>query len=553
MSAPVEAIPMCVETPAPASLGVWKQIDRALQWAGDHLNPILVKEARQALKSRQFLVTFSLLLVCAWIWTFMGVAIAGPDIYYTAQGTDLFIGYYFMLAFALFVIVPFGAFRSLAAEQEDRTFGLLSITTLNPRQIVSGKLGSAVLQMLIYLSSITPCLAFTYMLRGIDLPSILIILFYSFLGSLGLSVLAILAATISTERHWQVVYSVLLLVGLLFALWMGMAATVGTLTEMTGMFHWDEFWPVNGGIISAYGGYFLLCFFAAAAQLTFSTDNRATRLRIVMLGQQLVFIGWIAWMWIALSPRDGDGFVMVTFIVLGVHWYAMGALMTGESPQLSSRVTRNLPQSFLGRMFLTWFNPGPGTGYMFALANMLGAMVLGLGALVVVEMVWASQWGRAMKIDTCAVVGGVMISYLAFYLGLGLLLVRLLRKFAHVPLFLTLLLQVLLLMLFTFVPLIIHMMSPGLRHLDYMILHVLNPFWTMTELADRPLSGSSLWGVEAVYIVPILAMIVFVLNLPSVAREVARVRIDRPKRVAEEDAHLEAARVPAPAPLSPWD
>ena len=38
-------------------------------------------------------------------------------------------GYYCILAFPLLVIVPFSAFRSLAAEREDGTYELLSITT----------------------------------------------------------------------------------------------------------------------------------------------------------------------------------------------------------------------------------------------------------------------------------------------------------------------------------------------------------------------------------------------------------------------------------------
>jgi len=35
------------------------------------------------------------------------------------------------------------------------------------RQIISGKLGSAALQVLVYLSALAPCLAFTYLLRGL--------------------------------------------------------------------------------------------------------------------------------------------------------------------------------------------------------------------------------------------------------------------------------------------------------------------------------------------------------------------------------------------------
>ena len=41
------------------------------KWS-DRFNPILVKETRQALKSRQFVITFSLLLFAALSWTIVG-------------------------------------------------------------------------------------------------------------------------------------------------------------------------------------------------------------------------------------------------------------------------------------------------------------------------------------------------------------------------------------------------------------------------------------------------------------------------------------------------
>ena len=51
----------------------------------------------------------------------------------------------------------------------------------------SGKLGSAILQMMVYYSALAPCIAFTYLLRGIDIITIGLFLAYSFLASLLLS------------------------------------------------------------------------------------------------------------------------------------------------------------------------------------------------------------------------------------------------------------------------------------------------------------------------------------------------------------------------------
>ena len=54
----------------------------------------------------------------------------------------------------------------------------------------------------------------------------------------------------------------------------------------------------------------------------------------------------------------------------------MGTLLTAERPGMSQRVRRRLPQSFFGRMFFSWFNPGPASGYMFVIANITTLAIL---------------------------------------------------------------------------------------------------------------------------------------------------------------------------------
>jgi ABC-type transport system involved in multi-copper enzyme maturation permease subunit len=134
----------------------WQRIETLLDRLGDRLNPILVKEARQAMKSRQFVVTFSLLLLFGWIYTLGFIAFTMPGIYFAPLGSPMLIGYYLILTIPLLIVVPYAAFRSLASEREDGTFELLSITALSARQIVTGKLGSAVLQMMVYYSALAP-------------------------------------------------------------------------------------------------------------------------------------------------------------------------------------------------------------------------------------------------------------------------------------------------------------------------------------------------------------------------------------------------------------
>ncbi|HEV3023285.1 MAG TPA: hypothetical protein VGX76_12495, partial [Pirellulales bacterium] len=504
----------------------------------------------QALKSRQFAVTFTLVLAFAWVWSMMGVGIIGPGIRYGAEGRQMFAGYYVILSFAVLVIVPFGAFRSLAGEREDGTYELLSVTTLRPRQVVSGKLGSATLQMVVYFSAVAPCLGFTYMLRGVDAPTIAYVMVVLFLTSLGLSIGGMLVATATHEKHWQIVLSVALIFGLGWIFFMGCLFVVEELMRNAIPFDDAQFWIANLALLTGYLGFFALFYFTTAAQLTFASDNRSTPLRIVMLIQQATFIGWMGWGFF----REGDlEYVYALLIVGGIYWYAMGAFLSGESGDLSRRVKRQLPQSFLGRALFTWFNPGPATGFLFAVVNLLTIYGLALAALLVGELAFPNRtrWGFTGNYNqTLAIFGGLAASYVVVYLGLGRLLIALVRKFAPVSLPAGVLLQFLLVLAGTGVPLTIHLMTPGMRE-SYSPIETTNPFWTLREVSHAgAIDDDTIW---ALFVVPLSAVALLLANLPAVVAAVRHVRIAKPMRVAEEDALVELQRAPPPVPINPFE
>jgi hypothetical protein len=533
------------------------RFDGRLERIGEWLNPILVKECRQALKSKQFVITFSLVLLCAWLWSIAGIAMLGPGVYYSFDGTEMFYGYYMILAFPLLVIVPYGAFRSLAGEREDRTFELLSITTLSPRQIVSGKLASAVVQMVVYLSAVSPCLTFTYMLRGIDIVSIVFILVYVCAGSLAFSLVALLLATVSRERHWQVVISLAVVVALCFGFFLSCAACYELLRS--GSFPVDQrwFWIAHAAGATAYISYFALFFCAAAAQLTFASDNRSTPLRICMLIQQALLAGWVAFgIWETRS--DSQFFSIGIPLIMGltaaaVHWSVMGMFLVGESPNLSPRVQRTLPKTSAGRALLSWLFPGPGRGYVFVLANMAAAVIMALLSMLTWEALYSiNPMGfRGPRFDQLATMGVLAVGYMAFYLGLGKLILAWLRQYSVVGALSSVLVHVLLVLLGCGVPLVIHLMS-DFRTSGYNLLHVFNPFWSMEELVDR--GAGTIHGTSVLCIVSAAGFVMICLNMRSVMEEIRLVRVASPTRVAEEEALAATLHAPAAhVPLSPWD
>ncbi len=525
----------------------WGRIEGFLVRAGDWLNPILVKETRQALKSFQFTITFVLLLVACWIVTIACVAVIGPRVFYSAEGGTLLTWYFAVLSFPLAVVVPYAAFRSLAAEREDNTYELLSITTLKPRQIISGKLGSSVVQMAVYFSAITPCLAFTYLLRGIDVRTIAVLLAFAFFGSLGLSIIGILLATVSQTRFMQVFVSVALVAFLLLMFFI--AVRTGFAASNYGSFVLGgagrEFWIFVAALATFYATFFALAFFAAAGMITFTSENRSTPLRICMLVQQAAFVGWMAAAWII------DDFELETIAILAsfaaMYWYVMGTFLSAERPGMSQRVKRRLPSSFIGRLFLSWLNPGPASGYMFVVANASAIVVICLCGMAVSELSGRGpgRWPGNEELVYLLVIGW---GYLVAYLGLGLLIVGMLRRITMVTMLANVLIHFLILLAGSGIPTAIQLMSVELRHVEYSLLQITNPIRSLRYLADNGLSPEA---HVLVLIVPAAGVCVLLLNLRGVLRELQEVRIAPPPRVIEDEAELHPA--PAAMPTSPWD
>ena len=138
----------------------------------------------------------------SWIVIVFGMLMMWSTLEISPVAEVLFAWNYGLLSFAIFVVVPFGAYRSLLAERELHTLDLLTITTLSPRQIVFGKLGSALVQVGIYYSAISPFIAFLSFLQGFDIFVTSWVLVMSFFWSLALCTGALLASIMARHNQW---------------------------------------------------------------------------------------------------------------------------------------------------------------------------------------------------------------------------------------------------------------------------------------------------------------------------------------------------------------
>ena len=249
-----------------------------LERLGDRFNPIVVKEVRQALKSRQFVGTFLLLLLGAWAGSVFGVSYLGESIDYGSPAVAFFAGFLFALCAASLVIVPFSTFRSIVEERAETTLELLQITALSPKQIVRGKTQSAMVQVLVYYCAIAPFIAFTALLPGFDVVHVAFSLVMLLITALCFSMVALAIGAYARKTTSQSVSSIIVIaiaVG-------GMIAFFSSMTAAGQAIRFDEpdTWWVLALIVFLGLSTGYLCEQAAVAQLTFDSDNRSTRIRL---------------------------------------------------------------------------------------------------------------------------------------------------------------------------------------------------------------------------------------------------------------------------------
>lgn len=334
----------------------------------DRLNPVLIREIRQALKGRRFVLTFQLLLLGSWLASVAGLAVAGASLEYGRPAMAFFTTYYYVLTFAALVIVPMGAFGSVLSEYDENTHELLSITSLSPATVVTGKLLGAVAQLVMFLAAIAPFVAFTTLLQGFDPFGAAWALAVAAFVSVVASMAAVTLGTAWSGQKRKAFANLVLTVGLML-LWQTLTAGVSaTLFSGAAIFE-REFWVANTLIGGGLASYFLLFHQIAVARLTFDSGNSSTGVRVVGL-LQIVALWAVLYggHFFASGSWDlGDGGLIFMGTVSVIHASLFGLFATTEPERLSTRVTRDLPRSRLARLIAAPFLPGGGRGLIFLL------------------------------------------------------------------------------------------------------------------------------------------------------------------------------------------
>jgi hypothetical protein len=197
-------------------------------------------------------------------------------------------------------------------------------------------------------------------------------------------------------------------------------------------------------------------------------------------------------------------------------------------------------------MCFTWFNPGSGTGYTFAIANLTTLVLVTIAAGLTAEV---EGFAAARGNFNWLVFVTLAAAYVIAYLGAGRLIVLLLRQLGRVTMLLAFLVNLFLAVIGVALPLFFQAWLEGYGRMSYSKVQATNWAWTLEEAGD-----GSLLALSAV---PLLiycgAAVIFLLNLLFAIYEVEQVRLATPERVLHDELQRHPASDASPVRTGPWD
>ncbi|MBI3182375.1 MAG: ABC transporter permease [Myxococcales bacterium] len=381
---------------------------RTERWAertADRLNPIVVKEIRQGLRTKVFWVCFALMLFACLVLSLVAFA-AARERAFDSGGREFFYAYFFCLGVVQFFVIPYSAYRSLAREREEETWVLLTLTGLGPRRILLGKLGSFLVQAMLYGSAAGPFLVFSYYLNGIDLPTILLVLALGAAYTAFLTALSVSAATLAEQRFLRALTHFGVLGVLIGGTALGLSVAYA-ITEDSSLLRDDDFLPAMGGCLWAMLSYGALLFEAAAARLSLPTESYARGVRLAFLVQAVLSAGIGVYAWV---HENLDEEVALVAQLLGcIHLGVVGLLLATDVDGMVGRHR-------VGTRIFSLLRPGALRGYRLVM------VVLGLSSALWGTLCLVSPGSVEPEELSALIACG---AYVALYVSLPILVTRL--------------------------------------------------------------------------------------------------------------------------------
>ena len=342
-----------------------KSFADVLENIGNSLNPIVIKELRQAVNGK-FLAAVLLIFLGIQLLT-VGLFLTHESISSFNAGRNIFKTLVSMLMGTCLILVPAYTGLRLAIERSDANVDLLFITTLHPRSIIWGKFFAALVFTALLYGACMPFITLTFLLRGIDLPSIFALLALNFIVIAVAIQCAILLGCLPANRVFKII------IGLVWFLIMSsvvpvyitltVAPDLGILDSGIGsrVGSWQFLAATLGVLVTGLACIGLLAKLATALISPLSA-NRALPVRVYITAVWLLTaIGVAIW-----SVTTGNVAPVGVWVSVQIILQCIGLLIAvSERESLGQRVRQSIPRRRLLRplAFLLYSGAGGGVAW----------------------------------------------------------------------------------------------------------------------------------------------------------------------------------------------
>jgi hypothetical protein len=325
----------------------------------DRVNPIVVKELRQAVRSR-LVVAVLLIFLSVCVVTIGLFVMLDPNIATRSRaGAELFAILMTALALTCQLVVPLYTCVRFSRERNDDNVDLLFITTIRPGAIIRGKFSASMALTGLIFASCLPFLCLTYLLRGIDLPTIFFLLAWTFLNSAVLSMFSVMLGSFRGGLFVQIlVWLVSLAVGIITSSAMISISARGGF-RLLNVLDTPENMAIAGTVLMVYMCFIGLFYVMGVSSLSPASSNRSMLLRIYLTAMGIV-VGVVIGLW-SLHEKSLTPVTVWTCISVGFACTAL-FIAIGERDGWTPRVRKHIPQNRPLRMAAWLFYTGSSGG-----------------------------------------------------------------------------------------------------------------------------------------------------------------------------------------------
>ena len=333
----------------------------------NRLSPTLVRDIRQLVRNRFITVMLNLYILILSLGTLMAITMQSARTQLEGTGAGLY--QFDLIFFFIFTFIVVNLYTAVMMSQERISNDLMFTTTIPPSGFVFGKLSSALVLTGLLFCVTLPFITIAYMLRGIDLQTILQSGFLVIL-MLGLS-LSMTILVFSRVKTYVMMIGLMILYAILC--YIGVRGFFVTLVGVTG---WGSPWagyPLSGEwwpliLVGVFVILTALVILSAAMSRVASTNtNRIMPFRITYTVYMLLTLGASFPISVYLGRGGTLSDTLPVFMVFFHYGFFLVLIVISTCGRDSwgPRIQRTIPKNLLLRCLLFPFHSGAINGIVW--------------------------------------------------------------------------------------------------------------------------------------------------------------------------------------------